>query len=297
MKHVLQVGKLVAWGTVIALCGLSLLANFRSIQSADQTDGGLALQLPAFLKPAYAADTTPVDFSFLLKEAGITAYTKLDEPLDLTTMEPLFKTIGRQTDEFISGIVVVPDYENLSELGEKSEVQVFLHKDGWIVAYLTKWQRASEIFDWVHYDEKRLKDSTLIENMVRTIAKEAEIPDVAVSYYDFRNPEATNLLLAAIHVDSTKAYAAFEMNIPLKLAVYESTWSQSTFNAPVAVCALDGQRLNTFDFAQWSLATGELLKDKFAQGKTHKFDISLNPSDPSNRNFCGLAVVYKEVTK
>ncbi len=97
----------------------------------------MALQPPAFLKSARAQDSAQVDFEFILEEAGVTAYTNLNQELDLTSLEARFKTIRQQTDEFIIGIVTAPGYEKLTEFDETADVQVFLHRDGWIVAYLS----------------------------------------------------------------------------------------------------------------------------------------------------------------
>lgn len=304
MKHVLHAGKIVVWCAIIALCGLSLLVNFRSIQSAQQAGGGLSLQPPAFLKSVHAADSTaaitatiPVDFSFLVKEAGITAYTKLNKPLDLETLAPLFKTKGRQTADFISGIVTAPDYETAPKYEEKAEVQVFVHKDGWILAYLTKWQRGAELFDWVHYDDKRLKNSTLIENVVRYLAENAGASDVAVSYYDFRYPDATNLLLIASHADTTNPQKDFEVNVPLKLTVYESSWSHNGIRLYGSNCKLDDKDISYFSRTDFQFGTNEFTKDTFPQGKTHYFSAILSAEDSQARTYCGVAIVYKEVAK
>ena len=107
----------------------------------------------------------------------------------------------------------------MPEFGESAEVQVFLHRDGWIIAYLTRYQNASALFDWVNYDKKRLKDSTLIENVVRMLALDSGVADSTISYYDFRSLEATTLMLAADHSDANKQTESFEINIPRQLTV------------------------------------------------------------------------------
>lgn len=224
MKHIRYILKfVVALCVAIALLTLTMSAKPEVQPAADQTDGGMALQLPAFLKSVYAQDSTQTDFNFLLDEAGVAAYTKLDQELDLENLKTSFKTIGRQTDQFISGIVVAPGYEKLPKFGENAEIQVFLHRDGWIVAYLTRYQTAAALFDWVNYDEKRLKNSTLLENVVRKLAEDTNVVDINVTYYDFRNPKATNLMLVSDHIEAINTRESFEINIPRELTVYEST--------------------------------------------------------------------------
>ena len=316
MKHTGSILKFaVAPCIAILLFALTLLAKPEPAQPAEvQVGQGMALQPPAFLKSAHAAGLAQVDFEFLLEEAGVTAYTKLDQEIDLTSLELDFKTIGRQTDQFISGIVIAPGYEKLPEFGENAEVQVFLHHDGWIVAYLTRYQTAATLFDWVSYDEKRLKDSTLIENVVRKLAEDAGVFDVSVGYYDFRNPEATNLMLAADHTDAIRKSESFEINIPQEFTVYESLWSSAQFsivfymgygtagvsggyvrhNTP-GICVLNEEQLALLNPGdqQWGLWSGELAKAKFPLGKKHKLSVAGNGA----RSYCGIAIVYREAAQ
>lgn len=219
---------IIAVSIAVILLRLSFSVKLNQGQSAEeQTGNGMELHAPPFLKSAYAADSTQSDFDFLLDEAGVTAYTKLDEQFELEDMTGRFKTIRQQTDQFISGIVIAPGYENLPEFGENAELQVFLHRDGWIIAYLTRWQMASGLFDWVNYDEKRLGNSTLIENVVRLLALDIGASDFNISYYDFRHPEATNLMLVADHADDKIYWGTFIINIPRQLTIYESSWSSA----------------------------------------------------------------------
>ena len=96
----------------------------------------------------------------------------------------------------MTGIAIALGYEKMDYLGTQNEVQLFVHKDGWVVAYLTKYQLAAEMFDWVNYNANRLT-STLIENQVRDIALRLGEKDFNVTYYDFRHPDATSLFLVA----------------------------------------------------------------------------------------------------
>ena len=298
MKSVRYTLKLVAaLCAAIALLTLALPAKPEQVQpAADQADGGMALQPPAFLKSAYAADSTQADFSFLLDEAGVTAYTKLDEPLDLASLTSNFKTIGRQTDQFISGIVIAPGYEKLPEFGENAEIQVFLHQDGWIVAYLTRYQTAAALFDWVSYDEKRLKNNTLIENVVRKLTLDAGASDANVAYYDFRNPEATNLMLVADPANDKIRNNTFTINIPRQLIVYERSWSSAflDYRSDIRPCNLNNEPLATYTGrAVQMLLSGELTKAQLPPDTNH----TLYTDGASLRSYCGLAILYREAAK
>jgi hypothetical protein len=298
-------GKLLQFATAsciaVLLFALSLLATFGQARPPEaQTGQGMALQPPAFLKSAQAASPSQVDFGSILEEAGVTAYTKLDKEIDLVNAAARFKTIQQETDQFIVGIVTAPGYERSTELEENAEVNVFLQRDGWIVAYLSRWQLASAQFDWINYDKDRLT-GTLIENVVRMFAEDEGVSDYTVSYYDFRNPEATHLILAADRVDVTTWADWFQITIPRELMVYESSWAHAKFDrsANESFCKLDNEelvRLNAPD-EKWAYTNGELSPAKLSLGTTHRLELSVDGNwwnSESTRIYCGIAVVYGE---
>lgn len=302
MKRNLNSSKLVAaLCLAVLLLILSLFTKPQEVQpAAGETGGGLALQPPAFLKAAHAQDSTQVDFSFLIQEAGVTAYTHLNQKLDLTILEARFKNIRQQTDQFMYGIVTAPGYEKLTEFDETADVQVFLHSDGWIIAYLSRWQTAAEMFDWVNYEKQRLT-GTLLENVVRQMALDMGVNDFNVGYYDFRYPEATQIMLVAERVDWEQKEGSFEISIPRELAVYESSWSLAGFgtNLRPGTCKLNEQELGAVQssISKWGLFTDELVKAKFPPGTTHKLTVNAADNYQEALGYCGIAIVYKEVMK
>lgn len=305
MKYTQIILKLTAALCVaIILLGLTFLAKPDQAQPAEiQTGQELALQPPAFLKSAHAAGLAQVDFSFIVEEAGITAYTNLNQELDLISLESHFKTIRQQTDQFISGIMTVPGYERITEFDESTEVQVFLLREGWIVSYLTRWQLAAEIFDWVNYDEKRLNDSTLIENVVRMLAADVGVYDFNVSYYDFRYPKANNLMLVAERVDVEHPSDFFDITVPRGLTVHESSWSFGRFGYSYygSSCALNGEQLGVLNppASKWGLVTGELTKAQFSPDISHKLSVGIDVhrAEATTQSYCGIAIVYQEAAR
>ena len=265
---------------------------------------GIALRPPAFLKSASAANLQQADWEFILEEAGITAYAKVDQQLDLQFLSTTssLKHIRKQTDDYIIGIIYAPGYAELPEFDEKGEVQVLVHKDGWIVAYLTRWQTAAELFDWVNYDQERLT-STLIESTLQFIATELELPAVNVSYYDFRNPNATDLILVADRADGITQTDSFTMNVPREIQIYESTWSAAQFhisadccgNLLPGTCNLNEEQLASLHppKSKWRLYLGELTEENFPQGRDHKITVG----GRWQRAYCGIAIVYSEATQ
>lgn len=64
---------------VIMLLVLTLLVETEKVPPAEQPiGGGISLHPPAFIESAHASALAQTDMNFLLEEAGITAYTKLN---------------------------------------------------------------------------------------------------------------------------------------------------------------------------------------------------------------------------
>lgn len=194
--------------------------------------------------------------------------------------------------------MTAPGYERLTEFDEDAEVQVFLHHDGWIVAYLTRHQTASALFDWVNYEEKRLT-STIIESVVELLALDSGVDDFKVDYYDFRYPDATNLMLVADHADADRPNESFEIIIPRQITVYESFWSSAQFGIRTyynsrypGECVLNDEKLASLDPGgeRWRLWSGELTKAKLPPDTNHKLSVSAD----NRSSYCGIAIVYRE---
>ena len=296
VKHLQKL--VVVLSVVIVMFALTLPAESEKAPSAEQQTGeGISLQPPAFVKSAHAAALAQTDMGFLIEEAGVTAYTKLSQQLDFTTLQSRFKTIRQQTDQFIIGIVIAPGYERLPEFAESAEVQVFLHRDGWIIAYLTRYQTTSALFDWVNYEEKRLT-GTMIENVVRLLALDSGVANFNVAYYDFRNPEATNLMLAATREPINQGNS-FQVNIPRGLTVYESSWSHAKFTSTyyAGVCNLDDEELSNINpVGEWVLAKGIIAPTKLSLDTNHTLTVVAGGVNPST-GYCGIAIVYKETAQ
>ena len=306
MKRNLNSLKLVvALCFTILLLTLSLFTKPQAVQpAAVGTGSGIILQPPAFLKSAHAQDSTQIDFGFLIEEAGITAYTKLSDQVDLIALKSSFKSIRQMNDQFIIGIVIAPGYEDVLEFDENADVQVFVHRDGWILGYLTKWQPASTLFDWVNYDQRRLT-GTPIENVVRLLAENAGVSNFNIDYYDFRYPDATNLLLAADRIPETTNFNnsrsdSFEISIPRQLTTYDISWSHAALGskfsedhlAEAGRCEIDDESLSWLDSddSTWGIATGELNQTSFRSGVKHVLVVS----GYGISSYCGIAIVYKD---
>jgi hypothetical protein len=309
MKYFQFISKrIMVIGIVFALFALALIVKTEPIFTTEHPSGpGLALRPPAFIKAANAAEFEELqqtDWTFLLEEAGVTAYTKVDQQLDLEFLLARFKHIRARTNQYIQGIVHAPGYAGLPEFDEKGEVQIIVHRDGWIVAYLTRWQTAAELFDWVNYDQERLT-GTLVENTVKYLARELKLPEVNISYYDFRYPDATDLILVADRADGITTRDSFIIHIPKEIQIFERTWSAAQFDIRRSgyqgstqnpgSCDLNDAQLTPLHppIGKWRLYLGPLTEDNFPQGKDHRISVFGN----GMRGYCGVAVVYREAAQ
>ena len=96
-------------------------------------EGGktLRLQAPSFAGIANAeTDSAGLDIGALLEqEAGISAYYQSPYAITLSQVRPLFRVIEAETADYIIGSVPVAGYT------ENADAHVYVHKDGWILAY------------------------------------------------------------------------------------------------------------------------------------------------------------------
>ncbi|MBM4458275.1 MAG: hypothetical protein FJ011_11005 [Chloroflexi bacterium] len=178
--------------TMIALLlavSVVLLGSLVSLprQETGRGPATIALKAPPFVGVASAQSGQQSIGSFLDNEAGISAYFNAGGPVDLDMAKAAFRTIEVQTADYIIGSVPVADYP------ESQDVHVYVHKNGWFLAYYLKADPVGKIYDW-----RRYTDATIPTKLERALAAVAGLVGVPVSsstYYDFRYPNATHLIL------------------------------------------------------------------------------------------------------
>jgi len=184
-----------------ALTGLALLP--RGTPLVDQTKG-FPLAKPVFAQAS--------GMSFLEEEAGISAYVNVGHPINLNKAKTAYRTIERETSDYIIGSVALPDYP------ASEDVHCYVNRDGWIVVYYTKDEPTSKIMDWKNY---RGKISTKLELGLTMMENSLGVAVTNAKYYHFGYPEANRLMIIA---DSD----TFKIKIPDTLAVYERSYSASS---------------------------------------------------------------------
>ena len=203
---------LIVLSLLLALAVLSLAP-----QPAAPTSGGnaIALKAPSFVRVANAQDApdaTPMGFP--QDEAGISAYFKSALPVTLADVRSAFRTIESETADFILGSVPVSGYP------KSHDVHVYVHKDGWFLAYYLSEDPVGRIFDWVQYGQGDKRTvPTMLETTLAVVTGMAGVPLSAATCYDFRYPSATHLMLIADNRSS------FQVKLPSVYNYYHRSWS------------------------------------------------------------------------
>lgn len=270
--------KLLAILVFTLLFGLvfSLGRLFQPTAQAD--DNVLGLVAPAFVGEAQAR---PSAVSTIENEAGISAYFKSAFTINLNDVRDAYRTIELETADYIIGSVPVAGYP------ESEDVHVYVHKDGWFLAYYLKADPAAKVFDWVAYHNSgRTNLTNKLQNTLTVISSEANVSLGSISYYDFRYPNATHMMLVAEwSADFTKD--PFNFNLPGSYAYSERSWSAGKGSSGSVKLYLN----NTLFAETSSLSTAgffsasQLLTDQF-----HTIEVEARGWAYS---YGGLALVYR----
>jgi hypothetical protein len=148
----------------------------------------------------------------LAEEAGISAYVRTSNAIDLSLVRGQFRTIEAETNDYVIGSVPVPDHPELFD------VHVYVHTDGWIVAYYMADEPTSKIVDV----KAQTIHSTKLETVMAIIAGALGESVARLKYCDFRYPDATDILMVA--EDESDGYF-FTIELPSAYAYYEHSWA------------------------------------------------------------------------
>lgn len=181
----------------------------RKPAQAQQT---LTLQAPSFVQPAaYESPTTDIG-AYLTEEAGISAYVQTANPISLSQVRGEFQIIEAETTDYIIGSVTVPYHP------DHFDVHVYVHKDGWILAYYLKADPTSKIVDV----NSRTISTTKLDTVIAIVAGAAGEAVSNLNYYDFRYPNATNILFVA---EDYSDGDDFTISIPDTYGYFERSWA------------------------------------------------------------------------
>lgn len=239
---------------------------------------GIQLERPSFLKEVKAEfgtmDTKAYDL--ITQEAGISAWMKSDFSINLSSVRSQFITIELETSDYIIGSIDMPNYV------DRWDPHVFVHKDGWIMAYYLRGDPVSKIID----TKARNLNTTLLHQGISIIASNGGVPITTVKYYDFRYVNATHMMFIA---EDTTDGNLMTILIPSTYGYYEFSWAS---NGTYPYIYIDGVNLwNTSITGADSHYTGfgPISSGLFTVDVTHNFSIN------NQYNCYGVIVVVYRV--
>jgi len=186
-------------------------------------------------------------------EAGISAYFKSPDPIALSQVRPMFRTIETETTDYILGSIGIPNYAE-----EHFDAHVYVHKSGWILAYYLRDDPISKIVD----SRAQTINTTKLNNVVAAVASTAGSPFTSATHYDFRYPNATNMMMVAEHYANG---SEFTVKMPASYGYFERGWALQDItccNADFRLNGVDLQQQYVENGAMYgSISASELLPD------------------------------------
>ena len=252
----------------------------------------ITLQVPGFVNHVYADAESRDGVSFLEAEAGMSAYTKVSGPIDLSAIAPVFRTIERQTSTYIIGSIALANYL------QDQAPHVYVHKDGWIVSYYLSQDPTGKIVDWQNFDGTQIKGSKL-ERAITTICTQIGVTSFTATYYDYRYPNATNLMIIAGMAGGGGCCGgsdSYSVKVPKEYVFSERSWSlgvQQTASQPSGSYYLDDVASGTIGGAGWTTAQGTYTVQQFPPEVFHTIRVVRWDANV----FGGLVLVYTEAAQ
>ena len=194
----------------LAVYGLFVFSQFLFAPTTPYTK---PLIPPTFLSQVVQAETSATPQT-LAEEAGIAAYTQAQGVINFDFIRPAFRVVEDETSDYMIGLVAVPDYD------ETHDAHVYIHKDGWIMAYYPPSKETSFIVDAQHYDGVYIP--TKLEKVIDKVATQGQVTVTDYIYYHFSYPNATQMLF--VMEETYNATDDFQITIPLEFTFYERSW-------------------------------------------------------------------------
>lgn len=218
---------------VVAVFWVFLVYTGRATSSALSTHHHMLA--PSFIQTAHAADNA---LSFIESEAGISAYYQIPGGITLSVIKPLFRTVEKETTDYLVGSIAVPDW-----YAESEDVHVYVHKDGWVLAYYLKADPVSKLFDWKNYTPGNVV--TKFDTILKRVADQLQVAAPPATYYHFQQPNANSLLLIAERrmKNAQTESDSFEVKLPDPLTYYERSWSLTCMDSGESELFLNEQSI------------------------------------------------------
>jgi len=282
--------------SALLLCVTALVLIWRFYPFADESASptSLALKAPSFISVARAESDAGVNF--MENEAGISAYTNAGQAIDLNLVRTFYRSIERSTADYIIGSVPAPGYVGVGDSEEQVDAHVYIHRDGWIVAYYLKDAPATKMINWPNYNPDKLSRNNL-SDIIKQIFASFGIVSSAIAYYDFRYPNANSLMLIADLETTDNEVDTFTLQIPGSVTVFERSWSFASYDTHVdSTCKLNQEVLfkGTACPRCWQIRYGLLNTLQMPVDTLHTVAAFYNTYYSSGGAYCAIGLVYRE---
>jgi len=189
-----------------------------------------------------SATTFPVD------EAGISAYVKVSDSIDLeTVMENLLPHIAEVLE-------VNPTYFIVTVTNDDNQdTHLYVGADGWVISYYLLPQAVSMTVRWNIASEEdptpeEVTSMTTLEEVISktcdAIGIDYETIKSGIKFYDFEHPNADRMMFV-VDMQSGEGSNSFYIAIPPEVTVKESSYSHY-YNGASTYINRDGIRVSTY---------------------------------------------------
>ena len=171
-----------------------------------------------------------------------------------------YATIEARTDSYIIGSVAVPQYN------ERHQVHVYVHKDGWIMAYYLKTDPVAKMVDIKAYGGTSI--STKFDTILSLFASEAGVPYVQPTFWDFQAPNANHMMIVA---ENYTGGDTFTVKLPGTYTFYDQSWASGGTTPGVL---LDGTNVTNAFWSDDGVAEGTISADAMSLDVVHTFKVN-----------------------
>lgn len=265
----------MSWGILLALILTTLSFGGRPATPASG-DNAIRLTAPSFVAIANAQDEGDAPTAFPQDEAGISAYFRSATPVNLPDVRSVFRVIEVETADYIIGSVAVAEYS------EVYDVHLYIHRDGWFLVYYLATDPIAKTFDWKDYvaNSTRIRIQTTLDKVAVTVASLVGVPTPSLTYYDFRYPNATHMMLIAEDENNGNE---FTVKLPSSFTYYERSWGlYNTDHYYGSAWVLNGVTMGSV--CDGCLGYGTLTASQLLPDTTHTITID---------DFGGLVLIYR----
>lgn len=269
-----------------------VLSLFLMLTIIGPAHGGNSIKLEPFSSKSLSGT------SFLEQDAGTTAYTQLSN-IDLDGAEGIMATVEVKTSEYIVGSV------SLDEYTEASDVHVYVDTSGWIAAYYSRNELPSKIIDWVDFEGLGQLEGTKLKKALNYVTNAMYMALSDVKYYDFRYPDATDMMIIVDEAHGDDETESFNIKLPSGPAFYSRTWSHCIHiltdddtNGNIKIGETELHVVDNYygygTGEYWQIWEGEITVTQLPVEEYRTLSVTNGEYYSDSSSYVGLVLIYKD---